>query len=105
MIVIPQGDSHEFRYHDLHLEYNRLQEQIAKTEIANIILDLSRMRTLSSIMIATLARLAVLAVKDGGKCIVCGASSELREVIDTHQLLQFGEMVGTREDALKAIEG
>lgn len=105
LIVTPQGDSHEFRYQDLHLEYNRLHEVIAINSIVNIILDLSCMRSLSSIMIATLARLAVIAEHNDGKCVICAVSDELRQVIDTHKLLRFGEFVATRENAIVVLNG
>ena len=67
LVVVPQGNSKQFRYKDIHLEVNAVQVESRKPNVDSLLIDFGDVATLGSIMIDAIVKLA----RNVGNALAC----------------------------------
>lgn len=104
-VVSPQGDSGGFRYNDIHRETNTITDRLQRDRITNLVIDFSDVEIVGSVMISSIIKIARQHGNRKGRAAFCGASSTMRDVLQTMNLTKLWPCFDTREEALKSFEG
>ncbi len=105
IIVIPQGDSHKFRYDALHYEYNELHRRLENPGAKNLVVDLGNVEILGSLMLGVFVKLARKVTAAGGRVILCNASESMRKILELQNLLQVWPLFDNRAQAMQSLIG
>ena len=103
LIVTPLGDYPGFRHHELHYEINTVLHLLDDPDVKNLVVDFGSVDMLSSTILSALLRLMRKPSLEGGQALLCNASEELQEVLQTMNLAKLWPYFSSREEALKAI--
>jgi anti-anti-sigma factor len=103
VILVPQGDPSSFRYRDLQAETNALRTHIARPENLNLIVDLCNCGYFGSEFIGALVAMLRDVRGRKGQCALCGATDQMRKVLQNMSLFRLWPYYDTREEALAAV--
>jgi anti-anti-sigma regulatory factor len=103
LIVIPQGDAHGFRYHEVHLESNATLQVLDDPSLRHVIIDFGSEHVLGSIMISVVIKICRKVGTRGGKAAFCNANPDMLDVLHTMNLDRLWPYCPTREDALTSL--
>ena len=103
-IVAPRGDANVFRYHDVHSESNRLEELLDEPELVNLLIDFSKVKTVGSIMLGVLIKLARKVGQSGGQAAFCNASSDMLDLLRSMKLDSIWTDYDSSQEALAAFQ-
>lgn len=101
LIVSPLGDSHGFRYTDIHRETNSITDRLRREKVKNLVIDFSEVEIVGSVMISSIIKIARQHGTKQGNAAFCGASPAMRDVLQNMNLTKLWPYVDSREDALK----
>lgn len=105
LVVMPQGNSTNIRYQELHLEANAALRELSDPGIQHVIVDLEHVDYVSSIVIGALVRMARQTTNQGGKARFCNGNDATKSAIETMGLFKLWPYCDTREIALQEIRG
>jgi anti-anti-sigma factor len=103
LVVVPQGDSVNFRYNDVHLEANRALRVLDEASIQNLVIDFGHSDYASSVVIGALIRMARQATNHGGKAVICHVNDNMRAILTTMNLFKLWPLYASREEAIAAL--
>jgi anti-anti-sigma factor len=103
VILTPQGDPGGFRYRDLQAETNSLRTHMAKPENLNLVVDLGNCSYFGSEFIGALVSMMREVRGRKGQCALCGATPQMRIVLQNMSLFRLWPYFESRQDALTAI--
>ncbi|MEX2287470.1 MAG: FHA domain-containing protein [Planctomycetaceae bacterium] len=103
LIVTPAGDSHRFRYADVHHEANRVLNLLSNPELVNLIVDLGSEDIFTSVAIGVFTRLRNIIAERGGRAALCNTSSNMRDTLTDMSLYDLWTHFPSRPAALEAI--
>ncbi len=87
------------------LEFDSLNEQMRTALDGRAgqkwVIDLSRVRYMGSAMLGMMVNIRHRVRTEGGKLVLCGLSSRLREIFRACSMERLFTIAGTRPDALK----
>lgn len=100
LIVMPQGDHTNYKYHDVHTETGRVTELIYGQGYRKVIVDLSQARLVGTLILDAITQFLRKATD---KAVFCGASPEMHQSLTDLRLLTIWPLYASRHDALQAI--
>jgi len=103
VVVVPQGDAVGFRYQDIHLESNAVIQMLDQPHVAHLVIDFGVVQLLGSIIIGSLLKFARRVSNRGGRVAFCGASPQMREVLETMNLGQLWPYCESRDEAFRTV--
>jgi len=103
LVIVPQGNTHDFRYDKLHHEYNELHRVLGGPDIKNMVVDLGDVQFLGSIMIGVIIRLSKTVGNNDGRIVICNASDQMTEILKVQNLLELWPQFPSRESALGSL--
>ncbi|QDT56682.1 hypothetical protein Pan44_47390 [Caulifigura coniformis] len=104
VILTPQGDPSSFRYRDLQAETNSLRSHMAQPGNTNVIVDLRHCQYFGSEFIGALVSILREVRGRKGRCALCGATEQMRLVLQNMSLFRLWPYHENRDEALLAIE-
>ncbi len=103
VVLTPQGDPSSFRYRDLQAETNSLRSHMAKPENLNLVVDLRNCQYFGSEFIGALVSMLREVRGRKGQCALCGATEQMRLVLQNMSLFRLWPYFADRDAALAAI--
>lgn len=103
VIPTPQGDPSSFRYRDLQAETNSVRTHMAKPENLNLVVDLCNCQYFGSEFIGALMSMMREVRGRKGRCAMCGATEQMRLVLQNMSLFRLWPYFETRDDAVNSI--
>jgi anti-anti-sigma factor len=103
VILTPQGDPSSFRYRDLQAETNSLRQHMARPENLNLVVDLCNCQYFGSEFIGALVSMLREVRARKGRCALCGATEQMRAVLQNMSLFRLWPYFENRDLALDAI--
>ena len=103
VILTPQGDPSSFRYRDLQAETNSLRTHMARPENLNLVVDLRNCQYFGSEFIGALVSMLREVRARNGRCALCGATDQMRKVLQNMSLFRLWPYFENRDEALTAI--
>ncbi len=103
VVLTPQGDPSSFRYRDLQAETNSVRTHMAKPENVNLVVDLRNCQYFGSEFIGALVSLLREVRGRKGQCALCGATDQMRVVLQNMSLFKLWPYFDCRDTALTAI--
>ena len=100
LIVIPQGDNTNYKYHDVYIETGRVNELIYGHGYRKLIVDFSESRLVGTLILDAITNFVRKATD---KAVFCGASPEMHQSLADLRLLTIWPLYASRHDALQAI--
>ena len=104
LIVLPQGPTLNFKYHQVHLESNNLQQIADDPNLVNALIDLRDVNYLDSLIIGSLVRVLAKTKRAGGKALFCNGSDELQSILKCIKLGKLWPHYDSREEALQSLQ-
>ena len=104
VVLTPQGDPGGFRYRDLQAETNSLRSHMTRPENVNLVVDLQRCQYFGSEFIGALVSMLREVRARKGRCALCGASDQMRAVLQNMSLFRLFPYFENRDEALASIE-
>jgi len=104
VILTPQGDPSSFRYRDLQAETNSLRTHMGKPGNVNLVVDLCNCQYFGSEFIGALVSILREVRGRKGRCALCGATEQMRLVLQNMSLFRLWPYYENRDEALLAIE-
>jgi anti-anti-sigma factor len=103
VILTPQGDPSSFRYRDLQAETNSVRMHMARPENTNLVVDLRNCQYFGSEFIGALVSMLREVRGRNGRCALCGATEQMRKVLQNMSLFRLWPYFEDRDEALNAI--
>jgi anti-anti-sigma factor len=103
VILTPRGDSSSFRYRDFQAEVNSVRTHMTLPENLNLVVDLRQCQYFRSEFIGALVSMLREVRRRQGQCALCGATDQMRVVLQNMSLFKLWPYFETRDDALAAI--
>ena len=103
-ILTPQGDSLSYRDVDVQREGLEIKEYLTKQQITRLIIDLSRSRYFGSLMIGIINSLGQSVRQNGGKMVLCNASTEMETILKVMKLDTIWPLVPNLSQALQVVQ-
>jgi len=103
MILIPHFGAGEFRYREFHMASSSLRRDLESNDIKCLVMDLSDAYYFGSEFIGMMIVFAKAVRGHGGKAVICNASEQMLEVLQTMHIAKIVPIVKTREDAMAAL--
>lgn len=100
IVVLPQGDSQEFFYQDIHVEANRVLDVIHRRKFKHVIIDFSQSQTVGHILVEALSSFCRSST---GKSALCACTVATYEMLQTTKLFNIWPHYQTRQDAMQAV--
>lgn len=100
IVILPQGDSQEFFYQDIHNEANRVIDLIKQKQIKHVVIDFSESQAVGHILVESLCSFC-RAVK--GKSALCACTVATYEMLQMTKLFNIWPHYQTRQDAMQAV--
>jgi anti-anti-sigma factor len=104
VILTPQGDPSSFRYRDLQAETNSLRTHMSRPENINLIVDLRNCQYFGSEFIGALVSMMRDVRGRKGRCALCGATNQMRTVLQNMSLFRLWPYFDHRDQAVAALE-
>ena len=105
LVVSPLGDSHGFRYNDIHRETNSITDRLRRDSVPNLLIDFSDVAIVGSVMISAIIKIARQHGLQKGNVAFCGAAPSMRDVLQNMSLTKLWPCFDTRDEALKSFHG
>jgi anti-anti-sigma factor len=103
VMLTPRGDSSSYRYHDLQAEVNSVRTYMALPENLNLVVDLRHCQYFRSEFIGALVSMLRDVRSRQGQCALCGATDQMRVVLQKMSLFKLWPYFETRDGALAAL--
>ena len=103
LIVMPQGDSLEFRHNDIHFAVNSVSGRLRSSEHRGLVIDFGDREIVSSIMIGATVRIARQYRSQRGAVAFCGTSASIREVYQGMNLTKLWTYFDSRAEAVASV--
>lgn len=100
IVVLPQGDSQEFFYQDIHVEANRVVDVIKRRNIRHVVIDFSESETVGHILVESLSSFCRSVP---GKSALSSCTVATYEMLHMTKLFNIWPHYQTREEALQAV--
>lgn len=100
IVILPQGDSQEFFYQDIHVEANRVIDVIKKRNIQHVVIDFSESETVGHILVESLCSFCRSVA---GKSALSSCTVATYEMLHMTKLFNIWPHYQTREEALQAV--
>lgn len=100
VIILPLGDTHAVKYHDMHMEGSRIIDLVNQRGFRNVVIDFSRTEQISHVLIEVLMAICRAAPGNGA---VCGANEHTYAVLQNSPLLRLFQHYANCQDALQAV--
>lgn len=103
LVVMPHGDGSSFRYNELHIESNAVRARLAKTDVRNLVIDLSDMEYFGSEFIGSLISMMRETKSRGGKSCFCSATPQMLQILKNMSLFKLWPYFDTRDEAITSL--
>jgi anti-anti-sigma factor len=103
VILTPRADPSSARYRDLQGEVNSVRTHMTLPENLNLVVDLRHCAYFGSEFIGALVSILREVRRRQGQCALCGATDQMRTVLQNMSLFKLWPYFETRDDALTAI--
>lgn len=103
LVVKPRGDAAGFTAQAVTSEISAAMQWAQSSGVRNLVVDLSGGNYFGSIVLGALVQLGQAVRTRGGRIALCGASSDMQDVLRLLKLASMWEMFETRRQALRAI--
>jgi anti-anti-sigma factor len=103
VILTPQGDPSSFRYRDLQAETNSVRSHMARPENVNLVVDLRHCQYFGSEFIGALVSMMRDVRGRNGRCALCGATDQMRKVLQNMSLFRLWPYFENRDEALDSM--
>lgn len=101
LVVFPQGDIREFFYQDIHLESNQVTRLLQTRGFRTVVIDFKDVPLVGSVILDAVATFCRNA-RDGAA--MCGATPEMRSVLETMNFSSIWPYYQSREEALRSLD-
>lgn len=102
LTIRPHGDAVGFRDSDIDSDVTTLRQEIAGLKSPFVIADLSEARYFGSVIMGAINLLGQDARKAGGEMVLCGASPEMKKMLEVTGLLGLWMHFDDYKTALRA---
>ena len=101
-VISPRGDSHGFRYNDIHTETNAITDRLRRDRVRNLLIDFSDIEIVGSVMISAIIKIARQHGGQKGTAAFCGTSEHMLEVFHAMNLTRLWPCFDSREEAVES---
>lgn len=100
IVILPQGDSQEFFYQDIHVEANRVIDVIKRRKFQHVVIDFSQSETVGHILVESLCSFCRSVP---GKSALSACTVGTYEMLHMTKLFSIWPHYQTRQDAMQAV--